>query len=121
MEQSINLAAGHFHSPRFFFGDEPIKSLDVASWDLNPKNGYRIESDLISNMNANGSGYLTDFIWVRIFSLKFHLFRIIKLIFLMLNHNLFQLIRFSTFLPFRVQANSIQEVSLFSIFDNYCQ
>ena len=79
MELSINLAAGHFHSLRFFYGDKQIKNIsDVTSWDLNPKNGYRIESDLISNMNANGNGYSTDFIWVRIFSLKFHLFRIIK-------------------------------------------
>ena len=67
MEQSINLAAGHFHSPRFFFGDEPIKSLDVASWDLNAKSGYSIVSDLISKMNADGRGYSTDFIWASIF------------------------------------------------------
>ena len=73
MEQSINLAAGHFHSPRFFFGDEPIKSLDVASWDLNPKNGYRIVSDLISKLNADDRGYSTDFIWVKFFVNQFHL------------------------------------------------
>ena len=118
VELSINLAAGHFHSLRFFYGDEQIKIPDVTSWDLNPKNGYRIESDWISKMNANGSGYSTDFIWVTIFSQKFYLSITIKL---KLNCNLFRLVRFNTFLLFRVQANSIQEVSLFSIFDCYCK
>ena len=74
MELSINLAAGHFHSPRFFYGDEEISSVDVTSWDLNLG-----VSDLISEMNANGTGYSADFIWVRIFVNKFHLSIIIKI------------------------------------------
>ena len=81
MEHTINLAAGHFHSPRFFYGDEQITNLDVASWDLkeDPNSGYRIVSDLISLMNANGSGYSTDYIWVKLFSKKFHLSISIKI------------------------------------------
>ena len=69
--RAINFAAGYFHSPQFFYGDEEIGDSNITSWNLNPKNGlYSVISDLISKMNADGNGYATDFIWVGNFIFK---------------------------------------------------
>ena len=67
----INFAAGHFHSPRFFYGDEEIGDPDITNWDLNPKHGiHSVITDQISKMNADGHGYATDFIWVNYLLMK---------------------------------------------------
>ena len=68
----INFGAGYFHNPQFYYGNEEISNPNISSWDLKPKDGlHRVVTDLISQMNAEGRAYSTDFIWVEFYIMKY--------------------------------------------------